>query len=69
MELKSAVAEKRDAFKPRDIPALNGLLEAHCGKSAGNLVPNGMVALELSAIEQDTYELMTKKLAYDCQVF
>jgi hypothetical protein len=67
LELQTAVKEKSAAFTVRDIPTLSAIMDAHTNTKNQGLAVGNM--LEVSNIEDDSFELVRKQVQYDVQVW
>lgn len=70
LELQSAIAEKKEDFKARDLLTLRIIMDEHMGKTVS--VPGASsdaLQLQMNSIESDSIELFFKRAAYDQQCY
>jgi hypothetical protein len=72
MEIKSAMLSHDVKFQPKDLPSLAQILQEQSLSVAGNchvLVCNERVRVQATELEERTWELVKKQIAYDKEAF
>ncbi len=67
LELNQAVHEKNPKFVVRDITAIATLLDGHAREAP--IIPASSMNSEMTAIEENAFDLMRRQVEYDIQVF
>ncbi len=66
LELSQAVHEKNPKFALRDITAIATILDGHAREAP---IPAVSMQSEMTAVEENAFDLMRRKVEYDIQVF